>query len=213
MKSQLALSVALLGVMMAQNVVGAELATPAKAQTAKKSPLNQEMKTLDGKKVNLAKTYDDKVVLLVNVASKCGLTPQYEQLQALHEKYAKQGLAIVGVPSNQFGGQEPGTADEIKQFCKENFGVQFDLMAKVDVNGENAAPLYKYLTSKEENPKFGGKITWNFEKFLFNRDGQLVARFSPRTKPDAREVIETIETELAKATAKPSKTEATGGAL
>ena len=103
------------------------------------------MQTLDGKKVNLAKKYKDKVVLLVNVASECGLTPQYEQLQALHAKYAEKGLAIVGVPCNQFGGQEPGTATEISQFCKENYGVEFDLMAKVDVNGPNAAPLYKYL--------------------------------------------------------------------
>jgi glutathione peroxidase len=171
-------------------------ATAARPQAA--TPLNQEMKTLDGKKVNLAKKYDDKVVLLVNVASKCGLTPQYEQLQALHEKYAEQGLAVVGVPCNQFGNQEPGTAAEISQFCTENYGVEFDLLAKADVNGPNAVPLYKFLTSKETNPKYSGKIAWNFEKFLFNRDGQLVARFSPRVKPDEHEVVEAIETELAK---------------
>jgi glutathione peroxidase len=168
------------------------------AEEATATPLNQEMQTLDGKKVNLAKKYKDKVVLLVNVASECGLTPQYEQLQALHAKYAEQGLAVVGVPCNQFGGQEPGTAEEISQFCKENYGVEFDLMAKVDVNGEKAAPLYKYLTSEKTNPKHAGKITWNFEKFLFDRNGQLVTRFKPRTAPDAAEVVGAIESELSK---------------
>ncbi|MCI0492983.1 MAG: glutathione peroxidase [Planctomycetes bacterium] len=156
------------------------------------------MKTLDGKDVNLAEKYAGKVVLLVNVASKCGLTPQYETLQSLHEKYADQGLAIVGVPSNQFAGQEPGTAEQIGEFCEKNYGVKFDLLAKVDVNGENATPLYKVLTSKEQNGELGGAITWNFEKFLFNRQGQVVARFTPRVKPDAPEVVKLIEAELAK---------------
>jgi glutathione peroxidase len=156
------------------------------------------METLDGEKVNLAKKYKGKVVLLVNVASKCGNTPQYKPLEALHEKYGKEGLAIVGVPSNQFGKQEPGTAKEIAEFCEKNYGVKFDMMAKVDVNGEKAAPLYKQLTSKEADPKFPGKITWNFEKFLFDRDGKVVARFSPRTKPDSPEVVAAIEKELAK---------------
>jgi glutathione peroxidase len=156
------------------------------------------MQTIEGKKVNLAKKYKDKVVLLVNVASKCGLTPQYTQLQQLHDKYAEQGLAVVGVPCNQFNGQEPGTAAEISQFCTERYGVKFDLLAKVDVNGKGAVPLYKYLTSKETNPRFSGDIKWNFEKFLFNRNGQLVARFDPRVKPDAPEVVEAIEAELAR---------------
>jgi glutathione peroxidase len=200
MKTAFALAVVCAGVfLMTRETLSADAdATAAQSKLAAKTPLNVEMQTLDGKKVNLAKKYDDKVVLLVNVASECGLTPQYEQLQALHEKYADQGLAIVGVPCNQFGQQEPGTAAEISQFCQENYGVEFDLLAKVDVNGPNATPLYKFLTSKESNPKHGGKITWNFEKFLFNRDGQLVARFVPRTKPDAPEVVEAIEAELAK---------------
>jgi len=172
--------------------------TTLAANTADAKPLDEDMKTLDGKTVNLADKYKDKVVLLVNVASKCGLTPQYEQLEALHDKYGKQGLAIVGVPCNQFNGQEPGTSDEIAQFCKDRYGVEFDLMAKVDVNGPEAASLYKHLTSKKSNPKFPGDITWNFEKFLFNRDGELVARFAPKVKPDSREVVETIESELAK---------------
>jgi glutathione peroxidase len=200
MKTALAFVAVCAGVLlMTRETLAADAdATAAESKPAAKTPLNVEMNTLDGKKVNLAKKYDDKVVLLVNVASKCGLTPQYEQLQSLHEKYADQGLAIVGVPCNQFGQQEPGTAAEISQFCQENYGVDFDLLAKVDVNGPNAVPLYKFLTSEERNPKHGGKITWNFEKFLFNRDGQLVARFVPRTKPDAPEVVEAIEAELAK---------------
>ena len=162
------------------------------------TPLDREMQTLDGKNINLAEKYKGKVVLLVNVASRCGLTPQYEQLEALHDKYADAGLAIVGVPCNQFKNQEPGTAAEIAQFCRTKYGVEFDLLAKVDVNGPQAAPLYKHLTSKETNPKFAGEITWNFEKFLFNRQGQLVARFAPRVKPDAPEVVNATEAELAK---------------
>lgn len=165
--------------------------------SAKANPLDVDMKTLEGDKVNLAKKYKGKVVLLVNVASKCGNTKQYKPLEALHEKYAKQGLAIVGVPCNQFGGQEPGTSKEIAEFCEQNYGVKFDLMEKVDVNGEKATPLYKHLTSKETDPKFGGKIPWNFEKFLFNRDGQVVARFNHKTQPDSPEVVAAIEKEIA----------------
>jgi glutathione peroxidase len=146
------------------------------------------MKTLAGKDVELSK-YQGKVVLVVNVASKCGLTPQYEQLQALHKKYAKQGLAVVGFPCNQFLGQEPGTAEEIQEFCRVNYGVKFDLFAKIEVNGEGACPLYKYLTKLETKPKGPGKITWNFEKFLIGRNGEVVARFAPKTKPDAPEVV------------------------
>jgi glutathione peroxidase len=168
----------------------------AKPQAAE--PLDHEMQTLDGETVNLAETYRGKVVLLVNVASKCGLTPQYEQLQALHEKYAEAGLAIVGVPCNQFKNQEPGSAEEIADFCEREYGVEFDLLAKVEVNGPAAAPLYKQLTSKESNAAFGGPITWNFEKFLFDHQGQLVARFAPRVRPDAKEVVTAIEAELAK---------------
>jgi glutathione peroxidase len=168
------------------------------AEEKKVAPaLNFSMKTLDGKPVELSK-YQGKVVLIVNVASECGLTPQYEQLQALHEKYHSQGLAIVGVPCNQFGMQEPGSADEIKEFCKKNYGVSFDLLAKVDVNGANACDLYKHLKGLNTKPKGSGEISWNFEKFLVNRQGEVVARFEPRTKPDAPEVTKLIESELAK---------------
>jgi glutathione peroxidase len=192
----LVLAIAL--VLVWNNFLRAEVIVAENPAATAATPLDKDMTTLDGKDVNLAQKYDGKVVLLVNVASRCGLTPQYEALQALHEKYADQGLAIVGVPSNQFNGQEPGSAAEIAEFCEKNYGVEFDLMAKTDVNGPNAAPLYKDLTSKEKNGELGGKITWNFEKFLFNRQGQPVARFTPRVKPDAPEVVQLIEAELAK---------------
>jgi glutathione peroxidase len=160
--------------------------------------LDEDMETLEGKKVNLAEKYKGKVVLLVNVASKCGYTKQYAPLEALHEKYADQGLAVVGVPCNQFGKQEPGSAKDIAEFCEKNYGVKFDMLGKVDVNGEEAAPLYKRLTAKESNPEFAGKIGWNFEKFLFNRDGQVVARYKSKVEPDSPELVAAIEKELAK---------------
>ena len=162
------------------------------------SALKFKMKAIDGKEVDLAKKYDGKVVLLVNVASKCGLTPQYEELEALHEKYASKGLAVVGVPCNQFGKQEPGTNEEIVEFCKSTYNVKFDLLSKVDVNGEEACPLYKHLTSAPTKPTGPGKISWNFEKFVIGKDGQVVARFAPSTAPDAPEVIKAIEEALAK---------------
>ncbi len=164
---------------------------------AKKAPaaLDFKMKSLDGKEVDLSQ-YLGKVVLVVNVASKCGLTPQYEQLQALHDKYAEKGVAVIGFPCNQFGAQEPGTPEEIREFCSKKYNVSFDLFAKIDVNGDDACPLYKYLTSLETKPAEKGKITWNFEKFLINRKGEVVARFAPRTKPNDPEVLKAIEAEL-----------------
>ncbi|MHB0961015.1 MAG: glutathione peroxidase [Pirellulaceae bacterium] len=168
---------------------------PAPEEKKVPAALDFKMKALDGQEVDLSK-YLGKVVLVVNVASKCGLTPQYEQLQALHKKYADKGLAVVGFPSNQFGAQEPGTADEIREFCRSNYGVSFDLFAKVDVNGETASPLYKYLTSRDAQPVGEGKISWNFEKFVINRQGEVVARFAPRTKPNDPEVIKVLEAEL-----------------
>ncbi len=159
--------------------------------------LNFSMKSLHGKDIPL-RSYQGKVLLVVNVASKCGLTPQYQQLVALHEKYGPQGLAILAFPCNQFGNQEPGTPEQIEQFCRINYKVKFDLFAKVEVNGPGACPLYKYLTAQPTKPKGPGKIAWNFEKFIIGRNGQVVARFDPRTRPDAPEVIQVIEAELAK---------------
>jgi glutathione peroxidase len=195
MKIIVSLTVVLAGAwIMSTEATAADAGAKSSMQT---SPLNQHMKTLGGQDVNPGEKYAGKVVLLVNVASKCGNTPQYAQLEALHEKYADQGLAIVGVPCNQFHGQEPGTAEEIAEFCKKNYGVEFDMLAKVNVNGPDACPLYKYLTSSETDPECAGDITWNFEKFLFNRQGQVVARFAPKVKPDAPEVVQAIEAELA----------------
>jgi glutathione peroxidase len=169
-----------------------------KANKESKTPaaLNFKMKSLSGKEVSLA-DYQGKVILAVNVASECGLTKQYQQLQALHEKYADEGLVILGFPCNQFGGQEPGDAAEIQEFCTKNYGVEFPLFAKVEVNGEGACEFYKHLTSLEIQPKGAGKIAWNFEKFLLDRKGNPVARFTPDTSPDDASLIKLIESKLA----------------
>lgn len=152
-----------------------------------------KVKLIDGKEVRLSEKYKGKVLLIVNTASKCGLTPQYNDLQALHEKYADRGLAVLGFPCNQFGGQEPGTEQQIQEFCSKNHGVEFDMFSKIDVNGDRQNELYKYLTGLDLKPAGKGKISWNFEKFVVDSDGQPVARFGPRTKPDAKELVELIE--------------------
>jgi len=155
------------------------------------------MKSIDGKDVALSK-YQGKVVLFVNVASECGLTPQYKGLQALHEKYAGKGLCIVGVPANEFGAQEPGSNKEIAEFCTKNYGVKFDMLGKVVVKGEGICPLYKFLTGKDTDPKFAGDIKWNFTKFLVGKTGAIVNRFDPDVEPTADEMVKAIEAELAK---------------
>jgi glutathione peroxidase len=170
---------------------------PSQEKAARVPPvLNFKMESLDGKPVELSK-YQGKVVLLVNVASECGYTPQYRGLQALHKKYAPQGLAVVGVPCNDFGQQEPGTSKQIADFCKKNYGVEFDLLAKVKIDGKDACPLYRFLTAKETNPKFGGPVKWNFEKFLISRKGEVVARFDADVEPDDDKLVKAIEAELA----------------
>lgn len=174
------------------------LAMTAAVFAADDKVLTGTMKDIDGKDVDLAKKYQGKVVLVVNVASKCGLTPQYKELQALHTKFADKGLAVVGFPCNQFGSQEPGTEAEIKEFCSGKYNVDFDLMSKVDVNGDKANPVYKKLTAADTKPTGAGDISWNFEKFVIGKDGKIAARFAPRTKPDDKEVLTVIEAELAK---------------
>lgn len=159
--------------------------------------LNYTMKSIDGKPVDLSK-YQGKVVLIVNVASQCGLTPQYKGLQALHEKYSGEGLAILGFPANEFGKQEPGTNDEIAEFCTSKYNVGFDMFSKVVVKGDGQCDLYKFLTSEESNPGFAGDINWNFEKFLIGRDGQVVKRFAPAVTPGSKDVVSAIESELKK---------------
>ena len=150
--------------------------------------LNHKVKSIKGEEVELSK-YQGKVLLVVNVASKCGATPQYDQLEALNAKYKDKGLAVLGFPCNQFGGQEPGTEDDIVKFCKSKYNVTFDMFSKIDVNGPEASPVYKTLTSKDSDPKFAGDIKWNFEKFLIGRNGEIIARFPTGTKPDAPEVV------------------------
>lgn len=153
------------------------------------------LKTIDGKESSLAE-YKGKVVLLVNVASKCGYTPQYEGLQAVYSKYKDQGLVVVGVPANNFGGQEPGTNAEIKEFCTLKYNVTFPLFAKVSVKGDDIHPLFKFLTDKTTNPQFGGDLKWNFGKFLIGRDGKVMGRFESGDKPEGEKVAQAIEQAL-----------------
>lgn len=159
------------------------------------SALDFKVKDIDGTDVSLSK-YRGKVVLIVNVASKCGLTPQYEELQKLHERYADRGLAILGFPANNFLSQEPGTNEQIRQFCTTRYGVEFDMFAKVSVKGRDKCELYRYLTSRESNPEFGGELTWNFTKFLLDREGRLIARFEPRVRPSDPKIVSAVEAAL-----------------
>jgi glutathione peroxidase len=152
------------------------------------------VKDIDGKESSL-KDYQGKVLLVVNVASKCGLTPQYKALEAIHEKYKAQGFTVLGFPCNQFLGQEPGTNEEIKQFCSSKYNVSFPLFDKLEVNGPNRHPLYVALAG--DGSPFPGNIKWNFGKFLVGRDGKILKRFEPRTTPDSPEVIEAIQAALA----------------
>jgi len=158
---------------------------------------NFTMKSIDGQPVNL-KSYKGKVVMLVNVASRCGFTPQYAGLEKLYQQYKDRGFVIVGVPANNFAQQEPGTNEEIKKFCSTKYNVTFPMMAKVSVKGDDKTALYQYLTSTTEDPQFGGEIKWNFTKFLVGRDGNLVARFEPAVTPDSPQVKEAIESALTK---------------
>ncbi|MEU3887964.1 glutathione peroxidase [Streptomyces sp. NPDC029041] len=160
------------------------------------SPLDVEIGALQGGPADLSQ-YAGKAVLVVNVASKCGLTPQYTGLEKLHEQYAARGFTVLGVPCNQFLGQEPGSADEIAEFCSATYGVTFPMTEKVEVNGEGRHPLYDRLTGFADAEGHSGDVRWNFEKFLVGRDGEVVARFSPQTEPDAPQVVAAIEAQLA----------------
>jgi glutathione peroxidase len=157
-----------------------------------KSILDFKMKDIDGKEVALKK-YKGDVLLIVNTASKCGYTPQYEGLQAIYTKYKDQGFEVLGFPANNFGGQEPGTESDIKEFCESKYKVTFPMFAKISVKGEDQHPMYKFLTAKETNAQFAGDITWNFNKFLVNRKGEVVARFSSKDTPQSEAVTAAIE--------------------
>lgn len=161
-----------------------------------KSVLDFKMRDIDGKDVKLKK-YKGSVLLVVNVASKCGYTPQYEALQATYAKYKDQGFSVLGFPANNFGSQEPGAETEIKEFCTSKYHVTFPMFAKISVKGDDQDPLYSFLTSKDTDPEFAGDIKWNFSKFLIDRKGKVVARFEPKVKPDSPEVIAAIEKYIA----------------
>jgi glutathione peroxidase len=154
------------------------------------------LNTIDGAPAPLS-SFKGKVVLLVNVASKCGYTPQYAGLEKLYETYKDKGFVIVGVPANNFGSQEPGSNEEIKTFCSRNYNVTFPMMSKVSVKGADTIPLYQYLTDKGANPKTGGEIKWNFTKFLLDKNGNVINRFESAVTPEAAELVKAVEAALA----------------
>lgn len=160
-----------------------------------RSVLDFTMKSIDGRETPL-RQFAGKVLLLVNTASKCGLTPQYKALEEVYKRFQGQGLLILGFPANNFLGQEPGTNEEIKEFCLINYGVSFPMFAKISVRGKDIHPLYRFLVEKETNPRFAGKIAWNFTKFLVDRQGEVIARFEPRTVPDDPALIAAVEKAL-----------------
>ncbi len=162
--------------------------------TDKTSFYDFTVQNIDGKEVSLD-AYKGQVILVVNVASKCGFTPQYEGLQAMYSKYKDEGLVILGFPANNFKQQEPGTDEEIKQFCTLEYGVTFPMFSKVSVKGDDQAELFSYLTT-QENQDFTGEIKWNFEKFLIDKEGNLKRRFRSKVKPESKELTEAIEQEL-----------------
>jgi glutathione peroxidase len=173
---------ALMGVLMAASLFGAS------------SVLDFTLNAIDGQPAPLSQ-YKGKVVLIVNVASKCGFTPQYTGLEAIYRKYKDQGFVILGFPANNFGQQEPGTNEEIKTFCSSKYNVTFPMYAKISVKGADEAPLYRFLTDPD-SPKTGGDIKWNFTKFLVDRNGRVIARFEPATTPESAEMTGAIEKAL-----------------
>ncbi len=168
----------------------------AAVMAADKTVYDFTLNSIDGQPAPLA-AYKGKVVLLVNVASKCGYTPQYSALESAYEKYQDRGFVIVGIPANNFGAQEPGSNQEIKTFCSSKFHVTFPMMAKVSVKGNDITPLYQFLTDKSSNPQSGGEIKWNFTKFLIGPDGRVIARFEPEITPDSPQVTSAIAQALA----------------
>ena len=167
----------------------------SRSEKKSRSVLDFTMKNIDGKEVPLSR-YRGKVILIVNVASKCGYTPQYKGLEELYNKFKDKGFVILGFPANNFGQQEPGTDSEIKNFCESNYGVTFDMFSKISVKGEDEHPLYTFLTSEKTDPKFAGDVKWNFQKYLVNRKGLIVAKFLSAVDPMAPEVTSAIEEAL-----------------
>lgn len=172
------------------------MSTASFAADAIPPALNFRVRSLEGKEVNLA-DYRGRVLLVVNVASECGATPQYADLEQLYRRYKERGLVVLGFPCNQFGGQEPGTAEQIRSFCTREYDVTFPMFTKIEVNGENAAPFYQHLTSAATQPKGAGKVAWNFEKFLLARDGRVAARFGTGVEPFDPQLVGMVEKLLA----------------
>jgi glutathione peroxidase len=190
--------VSLLAGMSAFLLLSAPPGPVSAADSAKKpaSILDFHVKDIDGKEIDLAK-YQGKVLLVVNTASQCGYTPQYKELEAVYEKFKAQGFEVLAFPANEFGAQEPGSDEQIKEFCSATYHVSFPLFSKIVVKGKDIHPLYDFLTSESTNPKFAGQIPWNFTKFLISRKGEVIARFQPGDKPLSPKVVESIEKSLA----------------
>ena len=181
----------------AQSVVRNPTTAPAQASaTQPASPLDFTVKDIDGKDVTLS-AYRGKVIMIVNVASKCGYTRQYAALEDLYKKYADQGLVILGFPANNFGAQEPGTDAEIKTFCSSKYNVTFPMMSKISVKGDDKAPLYRFLTEPPTAGDFKGDIGWNFTKFVIDRNGNVIARFASAVEPADKKVVRILEKALA----------------
>ncbi len=196
MKTQLYFTAAAL--MIANVILAGTNALQAQNKSAKEKKMSIyefALQDIDGKEVKLDH-YRGKALLIVNVASQCGYTPQYEGLQKIYSKYKDRGFQVLGFPANNFGAQEPGTNEEIKTFCSTRYQVTFPMFSKISVKGTDKHPLYQYLTSKETNPEFAGEITWNFNKFLIDQHGKIVARFDSGDKPESEKVINAIERAL-----------------
>ncbi len=177
---------ALLGILTAAMLIAA---------ASLKTVYDFKVKDIDGKEVSLGQ-YKGKVLLIVNVASLCGNTPQYADLEAMYQKYKDKGLVVMGFPENDFMGQEPGSNQEIKKFCTSKYDVKFPMFSKIDVKGKNIAPLYSYLTQKSENGVIDAKVTWNFQKFLVGRDGKVITSFEPGKKVTESDVVAAVEKAL-----------------
>ncbi|HUH73385.1 MAG TPA: glutathione peroxidase [Chitinophagales bacterium] len=169
--------------------------TQIEQDSSKKTIFDFSMKDIDGENVSLSK-YKGKVILVVNTASKCGLTPQYEDLQKLYEEYENKDFVILGFPANNFLSQEPGSDEDIKEFCSLNYGVSFPMFSKISVKGNDIDPLYKYLTNKDENGVLDASVSWNFQKFLINKNGVLVASFSPKTTVKDEDFLKVFQEQM-----------------
>ncbi len=178
-------------------LIGISMGTAQAAGDAPKTIHDFTMKAIDGAAIPLAK-YKGKVLLVVNVASQCGFTPQYKGLEALYRKYKEKGFVVLGFPANNFGQQEPGSNEEIKMFCRTNYDVTFDMFSKISVKGPDQDPLYRFITSSETNPDFSGDVRWNFQKYLVDRNGVIIGKFASKVDPLSEELDSAVEKALSR---------------